>query len=116
MLGNEHPLVHVRVAVNVGSMRRGQELQLPLTEQVEGLSLAGYIQILGHVHLSAVAAPVAATPLPLGEGLSPAGKVLLPERMEFEQAGPELPATAPRIKKSRRKVAEVDDGGSESPA
>jgi hypothetical protein len=85
------------VTSNVDSMRRGQELQTPLTERIEALSLAGYLQILGHV--GPVAAPwVEPEPAP-----------------PWAEPEPE-PAPAARLKRSRRKPAEVSDGGSESPA
>jgi hypothetical protein len=98
---NDHPLVHIRVTVNVNSMRRGQELQVPLTEHIEGLSLAGYIQILGHVHppVQAAAEP------PPGVAASAVAELIEPEPAEA------VPTPA-KPKRVRSKVV-VDDGGSE---
>jgi hypothetical protein len=98
---NDHPLVHIRVTVNVNSMRRGQELRLPLTERIEGLSLAGYIQILGHVHppVQAVATP------PIGVVASPVAEPAEPEPVEVMSP----PAKPKRV----RPKAVTNSGGSE---
>ena len=85
--------VHVRVMANVNDMRRGQEFETELTERVEGLVSAGYLQILGHV---LVAAPVAPPVLP-----EPPAAIEPPRR----------PA-----RKKKATPTEVDDGSSESPA
>jgi len=95
-VSDNEPLVHIRVTVNVNSMRRGQEFQVPLTERIEGLSLAGYIQILGHVHPPAqaiVEPPPEVVPPPLAEPVEVAPLLVKPKRI-------------------RSKVV-VDDGGSE---
>jgi hypothetical protein len=97
---NENPLVHVRVAVNVNSMRRGQELRLPLTEHVEALAMAGYVRILGHVDPPTQAAP-ASPPAPEPEPV-PASPVAV-------AGGPIKP------RRTRPKAVVKDDGG-ESPA
>jgi hypothetical protein len=104
---NDHPLVHIRVAVNVNSMRRGQELRVPLTEHIEGLSLAGYIQILGHVNLSAqaVAIPLLALPAEATPPAEPPAESVESEPVEVVP----LPVKPKRV----RPKAVVSGGGSE---
>lgn len=102
MQHGEHPLVYVRVTSNVDSMRRGWEGQMPLTERLEALSMAGYLQILGHVH------PPVAAPPPV-DGWSPAGIMALPDTMTFPPAEPAKPK---RPKRRRPTSTEVDGGGS----
>lgn len=98
----EHPLVHIRVTSNVDSMRRGWEGQVPLTERIEALSMAGYLRILGHVDPPVVAPPPT-------DGGSPAGIMLLPEEMSFPLVEPVKPK---RPSRRRPTSTEVDDGGS----
>jgi hypothetical protein len=97
---NENPLVHIRVAVNVNSMRRGQELRVPLTEHIEALSMAGYVRILGHVD-----PPVQSPPAPPSE----------PEA-EVAPALPIAVAGVPAKPRRARPKAVTQDGGVESPA
>lgn len=98
MQQGELPLVHVRVTANVDSMRRGWTGELPLTERVEALSMAGYLQILGHVNLGV--APVAVAPLPVVEPPAPVVDVK-PE-----------PIRSKRPSRRRPTITEVDGGGS----
>lgn len=44
-----HPLVLVRVGVNVDNLRAGDEGEVELTPRIQGLISAGYVQILGHI-------------------------------------------------------------------
>lgn len=50
MPGDEDlPVVHVRVCVNVDSLRIGYEGEVELTPRIQRLIQSGYLQILGHV-------------------------------------------------------------------
>lgn len=48
-------IVRVRVDVNVGRLRRGQEFDTVLTPEMQARVSAGYVRILGHVTASVVA-------------------------------------------------------------
>lgn len=43
------PVVEVRVMVNVGALRRGDEGEVELTPEIQRLARSGYLRILGHV-------------------------------------------------------------------
>ncbi len=60
MSGDEGlPVVYVRVAVNVNSLRRGEEGEVELTPTIQQLINAGYLQIIGHVWVPPGPEPVA---------------------------------------------------------
>lgn len=83
------PVVHVRVCVNVDSLRIGYEGEVELTPRIQRLIQSGYLQILGHV-----LAPVAPEPAP-----------------------PAVTAPVPVASPTRTRVRKaVDDGAGADPA
>lgn len=59
---DDHPVVLVRVTVNVDSLRRGWEGEVELTPRIQTLVRSGYLQILGHVWTPPEPAPDAPEP------------------------------------------------------